>query len=301
MLIPTRCAALLFALAGAAQASSQLFQPRISRYDHLEDISSNHTLTRRALDELSNPSPIDARSIEKRYLIPSLGRLRPWPNNEVRYCFETEADKAALFGNLKDAIDRWWYAGLDQRFYKWTEVSAEECKAKRSTTLLIKRTNDLGHATTYGFAPADPANYNFGPEMELNDGDWGGYDTKVGTFAHEIGHVWGLDHEHQNPNYWRQEDGFAYANKGEVFGKDNFFCQNIIGYSDALESAQKDRGPQGAKEICTNIAIAILYDFSAKLFLPWASTIVSSHGGHKIFNVDWGSIMVCNEFRVTRP
>lgn len=295
MQISTHCLTLLLALADAAQGASQLWQPRISRYDHLGHDSSNHTLAARAIDELNQPAAIDARSIDKRYLIRTLDLMKPWPNHEVRYCFATQDDKAALFYNLKDAIDRWWFAGLDQSVFKWTEVDDNECVNHRSTVLLIKRRsgNSGGHVTTTGYIPADPSTGSEGPIMELDDSDWGGYDNKVGTFAHEIGHAWGLFHEHQNPNFWRIEDGFEDANFGSVFGNDNFHCENIVGYDTALAAAQADLGPEGGKQICKSVLTASQYHFEGSSFLPWTPSIVFAPPGHDFASVDWSSIMVC--------
>ncbi|OAA74802.1 Metallopeptidase, catalytic domain protein [Akanthomyces lecanii RCEF 1005] len=293
MLTPARCVSLLLVVADAAQAASQLWQPRITRYDHLADIGSNHTLMRRTLDELTDPSPIDARSIDKRYLIRTLDLMQPWPNHEVRYCFATPEDKQALFYNLKDAIDRWWWAGLDQSVYKWTEVDDNECQSHRSTLLLIKRGRDgAGHTTTTGYIPADSSTGSEGPVMILDDTDWGGYDNKVGTFAHEIGHAWGLFHEHQNPNFWRSEDGFVDANFGTVFGNDNFHCENLVGYDTALAAAQADLGPEGGKAICKSVATAGQYHFAADAFLPWTPSIVFAPPGHNFADVDFTSIMI---------
>lgn len=286
---------MLLVLADAADATSRLWQPRISRYDHLPAISSNHSLTRRALDELENPSPIAARSIDKRLLIRTLSLMQRWPNNEIRYCFATKDDKLALFSNLKTAINRWWEMGLDQANFKWTEVDENECESRRSSILLIKRQppGTGAHVTTTGFVPADPSVGNFGPLMELDDGEWGGYDTKVGSFAHEIGHAWGLFHEHQNPNFWRPEDGFDQGNQGKVFGNDNFHCENIIGYETKLAAAQAQFGQENGKRICKNGVWARLMEFEAQAFLPMSTDEVYSLGGHEFGDVDWSSIMVC--------
>lgn len=293
MLTPARCVTLLLVAVDAARAASQLWQPKITKYDHLSDIGSNHTLTRRALDELTDPSPIDARSIDKRYLIRTLSLMLPWPNHEIRYCFATPEDKQALFYNLKDAIDRWWLAGLDQSVFKWTEVDDNECQLHRSTILLIQRGQDhAGHVTTTGYVPADGTLENQGPLMVLDDTDWGGYDNKVGTFAHEIGHAWGLFHEQQNPNFWRIEDGFVDANFGTVFGNDNFHCQNLIGYDAALAAAQADNARYDGQEICKDILTAKKYNFAASSFLPWSVSTTFAPVGHNFNDVDWNSIMV---------
>lgn len=301
ILTPIRCLSLLLVAVDAAHAASQLWQPRITRYDHLPDLGDNHTLFRRALDDLTNPPAIDTRSLDKRYLIRTLDLMQPWPNHEIRYCFATPEDKQALFYNLKDAIDRWWFAGLDQSVYRWTEVDDAECHAHRSTVLLIKRGHDgAGHTTTTGYLPADASTGNEGPVMELDDTDWGGYDNKVGTFAHEIGHAWGLFHEHQNPNFWRSEDGFVDGNFGTVFGNDNFHCENLVGYDTALAAAQADLGTEAGKDICKSVLTASQYHFAGSSFLPWTPSIVFAPPGHNFADVDWNSIMVCiiREFTV---
>ncbi|KAH0440939.1 hypothetical protein CcaCcLH18_02282 [Colletotrichum camelliae] len=244
-----------------------------------------------ALVSRSNSSMLD-----KRYYYvtkePS-PHYKPWPNRVIRYCFAddtTAAQKSTLKKYLKDARKIWISKGLDSNF-RIEEVNANVCSSERNEVLLVHYSASA-LATTVGF-PTDLV--PFGPNMHLSDRTDVGMLDVVGNFAHELGHAWGLYHEHQNPNFWAGVDG---AESGEVFGPDNpggWNCRNLKDYNIAL-GMQVQTGGGGLLDVtidrlCRNYGLAKQKSFSASEYLPMPGGTAHS-GGHSENDVDWQSMMI---------
>lgn len=174
------------------------------------------------------------------------GTYRTWPNGgEIKYCFEDEATKEKLLYNLEAARDRWYAAGLPEaRGFKLTEVSQEECTSSRYNVLLIKY-NDRGSlSTTPGLPPKDDGDPTTdGPTMELSDATNVGMLEVIANYAHELGHAWGLLHEHQNPQFWEA----PYSSMG-LSSRFRFNCQALKDYADAARRLTA----QELQEACEN-------------------------------------------------
>lgn len=152
-------------------------------------------------------------------------------------------------------------------------------------------------ATSVGKIPAGIG--AAGPTMILTDDETMGMLDKVANYAHELGHAWGLHHEHQNPYFWES----AYGNQnGDIFGASNFNCQNLKDYAtvQAKVQAKIDADPSGLGEVlygkdfqlvCTSRAKAKDYKFSAYDYLPipLGELLVPDSS---TTNVDWESLMI---------
>lgn len=232
----------------------------------------------------------ELHSLNKRYSYTVNTDAKPWPGCTIRYCFADDDTEQALFDNLKDAIERWYRSGLDRNSFKWEKVSRDECTQKRSTHLVISITQVKSHDTTVGYEPAGPGFP--GPSMNLYDGDLKSLD-KVASFSHEVGHAWGLRHEHQVPQYWKTGEGYADAVGGDsaVFGNGNFHCENLADYEEKTAFVRDTMGqpPNIVKQLCTKYSIARQYKFSAVNWLPDTAGIVATDSDQ---GVDWDSIMV---------
>ena len=211
-----------------------------------------------------------APDTEKRWLTIQHGTghadIHLWPDKTISYCFESAATKTRLFDDLIGARNKWKNSGLPDDF-GWREVTAAECQSNRENVLLI-RYQEGDMATTPGKVPLGPG--VDGPSMTLTDDETKGLLNKVSNYAHEMGHAWGLYHEHQNPHFWPSLFGLGH----------NFNCQNLKDYEivQARIQARIDSDPSGMAEItlgdhrekvCTDRAIAQLYRFSASDYLPF--------------------------------
>lgn len=220
--------------------------------------------------------------------------IKLWPDKTIKFCFTDTESRGRLYDLLVKGMDLWHQAGLDSTF-RMTEVSDADCKNKRSEVMVV--TLGDGLSTT----PARPNGAL--SSMTLTDSAEVGMLNSISNVAHEIGHAWGLYHEHQNPNFWEE----PYAHKGgSVFGASNFQCKNLRDYQDALDKIQSkinqypEENREAAKlsidahfkEICTKREIAKLYGFSAAEYLPYTTRDLYKAGTDDSSQIDWDSIML---------
>lgn len=224
----------------------------------------------------------------------------PWPDRKIRYCFkaddaDTQSHKADFKKYLRDAHKLWIAQGLNADF-KIEEVSDTACTEDRNNVLEI-RYSSQSIATYVGFPGATAAlTANTGPVMVLTDRTDVGLLDVVSNFAHELGHAWGLYHEHQNPNFWADVAG---SNAGEVWGPNNpggWNCVNLKDYTsvqlDLIALTQNSIRTLTMDQLCSNYGLASLKYFSASDYLPMPNVGVAHTSGHGSDAVDWTSLML---------
>ncbi|KAL5888471.1 hypothetical protein ACKVWC_003735 [Pyricularia oryzae] len=265
-------------------------------------------------------------AVKKRYLTidPNLGDASPWPDKTINYCYESKAARKNLHKDFVEASKMWKTAGLAAGVYKYKEVASpgSPCTghADRAKILVVRITpgdppeegedtpeegeNPAGWATL-GIEPLNADSSYKGPEMYINTdlrykGSGESRSRFVGTVAHELGHVWGLYHEHQNPLFWE----LPYSSSdGKVFGK-NWFCQKVRGYQRSVDLI-KSKFPNDAAEVqhqtenmCRWASFAKDYKFPGADYLPEQSTAGKFYPadiprrGATNEHVDWASVMI---------
>jgi len=156
---------------------------------------------------------------------------------------------------------------------------------------------------TVGINPITKANPKYeGPTLELDQGMTVAGLQPESIFAHEIGHVWGLFHEHQNPAFWPKRYQQQYQFDGKVFGEElgSFNCKAINGYADAEARARAAANPAKgsadaeAASICVEFWQAVEYKFAGYDFLPRPGVVAEdmTSMAQTVDNVDWESIML---------
>lgn len=154
-----------------------------------------------------------------------------------------------------------------------------------------------------GISPITKSNPTYvGPTMELDENMNVAGLQPESIIAHEIGHVWGLVHEHQNPAFWPKRYQNNYQFDGKVFGEEfgSFDCKAIIGYAEAEARARAEPNPftgsadLEAASICDDFWQAVKYDFTGAQFLPWPNVVSEdmTSMAQTADNVDWDSIML---------
>lgn len=211
-----------------------------------------------------------------------------WPDKTIKFCFKDTQTRDRFYNLIIKGMDLWYQAGLDSSF-KMTEVSRNDCTDKRSEVLVVSQgehlTTSVGRSTV--------------ASMMLSDSDQTGMLNVLSNVAHEIGHAWGLYHEHQNPNFW--DAPYVPNRSGNLFGANNFYCENLKDYDTAMEKIQEaiKKHPENElnilrhrKQICTNRIIAGLYGFSSTEYLPLMDAAKAEYGTTDPSQIDWDSIML---------
>ncbi|KAI8207621.1 hypothetical protein K4K54_004855 [Colletotrichum sp. SAR 10_86] len=243
------------------------------------------------------------RLLQKRYVaINGNGDTQRWPDRTISYCFANKEARTKLHEGMLEATQRWRHAGLSELAFKYKQV-AEPGRActnhpQRSVILVVALAEGFRAHQGIPNINANQENYQ-GPVMELSMRTDIGMLDWVGNIAHEIGHAWGLAHEHQNMNFWKRktaegdvENGYG-SGDGALFSAAQFDCTALQDYETIHEQVKKDK-PEDVPKLCTNNRIAKAHDFSAFQWLPDPSSWLNrqSTGRASGVSIDWKSIML---------
>ncbi|KAI9039204.1 uncharacterized protein KD926_009838 [Aspergillus affinis] len=215
-------------------------------------------------------------ALSKRWLtIKPSNNNKLWPDATVEYTWADKQAKKELETTLKQAMDLWYRNGLPKQF-KLKEAS--KLRLNKKNVLKIHY-NDKGIMSTSNGIP----NTRSGPVSHLSKDPFIGMQDAVANVAHEIGHMFGLLHEHQDGMYW----GLGVGEP--VF---DFHCENLKDYEEKTKGKTKEQ-IDGDNGICKSREEAAKAGFSAAEYLPFMGNTRSPHSlsaGHD--DVDWDSIML---------
>ncbi|PLB44991.1 hypothetical protein P170DRAFT_429707 [Aspergillus steynii IBT 23096] len=201
-----------------------------------------------------------------------------WPEATVKYTFDNSQAKKELEPILKQAMELWYCSGLPKTF-KLEKANVLKALDKKKTLRIYYNTEGI-MSTSNGIP-----NTSNGPVSHLSTRDDIGMMDPVANVAHEIGHMFGLLHEHQDAVYW----GSGLEGDEPVF---EFNCKNLKDYEDKTRGKSKDE-IEGVDGICKSREAAASAGFSAAEYLPIRGNTVSPHklsAGSE--DVDWDSIML---------
>ncbi|KAJ5933737.1 hypothetical protein N7454_006066 [Penicillium verhagenii] len=196
-----------------------------------------------------------------------------WPKSTIKYCYENDAAGTALDDDLRSAWDIWIQAGLPNRFV-FKQGSASDCAASNvNNVLTVKLAASAELSTSLG--KTNPSHMILNPSTDI------GMENAVWNYAHEIGHAWGLMHEHQRPDQW------AKSLYGGSQSENKFIwnCKNLADYESAM--ASDDISEFSADKLCQSRASAAQVGFSASQYLPVTAQQMEFSG-----TVDYKSIMM---------
>ncbi|TVY65481.1 hypothetical protein Focb16_v016439 [Fusarium oxysporum f. sp. cubense] len=202
-------------------------------------------------------------------------RTRLWPDKKITYAFADDEAKEKLEGQFRRAVNIW--GTLSANGFKYEAVTPRKCRSHRSECLLIHYNDQGTFRSSIGIPAVNRRQGAEGPTMHLSDKiEVGNLDTAINT-AHEIGHVWGLGHEHQVKEWWGQSDSdekwIEYLT-GEDLMTEDYHCENLQDYEAAkakLEEAnasKEDKDKDTLEGLCRIGSIAKKYGFSAMDWVP---------------------------------
>lgn len=286
-------ASLLLASAGSVLGGGRLWETKAPNkrtnptpeYPRIEALNVTSPLVRRAVSIMEQPDDND--------------QARIWPNKKIRYCFDNEPT-TVFKGLWEQGINSW--ALLKDHGFSYEEVTDRNvCNSQRSSILRIYYNSNGRLDSTVGVPPVDQEDNQgdsedaiIGPYTHLSDLEDAGTGNVVANIAHEIGHIWGLWHQHQFPYYWKVSTGDdskgyfvpSLNNVKNYFQTKDFNCQNLQDYDSAHARVQKkiddaikanDGEKQGDLEsdlrrLCTFQPAAQKHGFSASEWLPMSHT-----------------------------
>ncbi len=209
-----------------------------------------------------------------------------WPGRTIRFCFAPGAE--VLRPNVRLAWNMWIAAGVDSRTFTFKEGSASYCRnaANRANFLMIQLNNNQNVHTSLGKTLAGAQTGVPGPVMSIDRTalNAAGWITEASAIAHEIGHAWGLEHEHQRPDLWSSDYVGGTAGPGQA--QIGFNCQNLRRYQDLASS----RTPAETAAICHSAQLSQREGFVGMSYLPVWSTSLRGYRRGPV--VDYQSIMM---------
>ncbi|KAF1951299.1 hypothetical protein CC80DRAFT_575439 [Byssothecium circinans] len=224
--------------------------------------------------------------------------LRPWPRGtdgvtRIRYCYRNVAQYFFLRPHVEAGWGLWFNAlgepgnsnhhSLSFEEFKWQGTSLEWCRldvdgvtwnprvpadaveVQASDELL--EGGDIFAGATVGYKPYDWDSGNGRHSIFINHNKLEKEQPEVQTviMAHEIGHVFGLQHEHQ------RSDRDHYV---------KFVCKNLPGYAETLDQVNHD-GRWNMSEVCESPYLGSLFNFAATQYSTIPYWDRNHPNGHK--------------------
>ncbi|KAF5549993.1 zinc-dependent metalloprotease [Fusarium mexicanum] len=174
--------------------------------------------------------------------------VRRWPKKTLTYAFST-ADAEKKLGRILEEAKKLWNQ-LSVEGFQYEKLELKKCQGRRSECMIIYYNNDGKLLTSVGLQPLDDT--FDGPYMHLSDKNDVGNLNPVVNVAHELGHAWGLWHEHQARKWWGQsgiDEFWGGTLNGETFMTADYHPERLKDYESALEKLAEAKGLKSPEEL----------------------------------------------------
>ncbi|KAE8151871.1 hypothetical protein BDV25DRAFT_138470 [Aspergillus avenaceus] len=240
-----------------------------------------------------------ARTVGLKWVAINPGPSHPqWPSPAIKFCWKNEESRERQEVYLDAAVGLWRASGMADTF-RLVEVSTGDCMRNPEETLLIE--GDIDDDSVFSSIAALPVAGR--PLMHIS---WTGHPdgseerelNRHIILAHELGHVFGLYHQHQDPYIWRLPLKRDDPDRSLII----FDCSALIGYEGVLDRYEGDEdylyslgGP------CRNREKAVEDNFIASEYLPFLTHVqsplrIDAMDG----DVDWHSLMIYSSWSAAK-
>lgn len=232
-----------------------------------------------------------------------------WREAKVPYCipgggFFSSAAKKNVQTLIGKGIELWHIQGLPSEIFEFYPADDKLCDLAFSNKAGAKQARAQVLEVIISKEPAFWATVGNDGNAQMTVSERSSNEELlpvVSNYAHEIGHVYGLSHEHQRHRVgwidWDDEGEPDHVPRGYI----NFNCANLKDYAAFAASDKKRTNKKGHKfempELCRSTSAAYEVNFAAAQVIPdlqsWLTVDTSTDEGIQIDpdDVDWNSIM----------
>lgn len=195
-----------------------------------------------------------------------------WPHGKINYCFMGANENA-----MEDIFDAAWGIWAQFNDFPMKKTRLDSCDEDYYSSEGLQRQDVLYVIQQNGGHPSSSVGRKSKNELKFDPGFSGASGNIAASIVHELGHVFGLLHEHQKPGADRHIE---------------YKCKNLADFDEKTKGKSK----QQVNAMCSSQAAAEATTFSAEDILPYRGLDANYYQEDREMNapdyIDWDSIMI---------